>query len=189
MLFHDLVAPNTFVGTLKFVQLLWDMEVVARGFEVFKSVTTVSVEWDYEFTDPQLLDETFFASAAQHGVRRIELKPESGNAVPADTAAALSFGLAEPTACVDRYLLGVVCEIASDFLEQVKQKVDEIAEAGHMDFTFTLANVWSGIDSNGFEKYRKDEGRTWLMDDIENRVSVEVKQAENLVEIHLFPSS
>lgn len=60
-------------------------------------------------------------------------------------------------------------------------------ETHHVDFTFKLAGV-RYIDPTGLEKYQKDDGRTWLMNDLENHVNVKVKQTEKLVEIHVFSS-
>ncbi|KAH7714623.1 hypothetical protein AAVH_18015 [Aphelenchoides avenae] len=189
MVFHDLVAPNTFVGTLTVMTHLCSVELATRGIEAFKSVKTASMEWDYDlFAGADFLDVSFFVTAMQHGVRCIDFKTESDTDIPADTAAALSFGFADPTAGGDRSLLEVACDIGPDFLEQVKQKVADLDEARHVDFTFKLANIGWQIDSTGFKKYQKDEGRTWLINDLENHVNVEVKQNENLVEIHVFSS-
>ncbi|KAH7701005.1 hypothetical protein AAVH_31871, partial [Aphelenchoides avenae] len=67
-------------------------------------------------------------------------------------------------------------------------KVAELDGARDVDFNFKLANVSSPIDSTGFEEYQKGDGRTWLIDDLENHVSVELKQTVKHVEIHVFSS-
>ncbi|KAH7704392.1 hypothetical protein AAVH_28419 [Aphelenchoides avenae] len=96
--------------------------------------------------------------------------------VRANVAAALSFGFAEPTADGDRCLLGVACKIGTDFLEQVKQRVAELDEAHHIDFSFMMASVSQSIDSSGFEKYQTDDGHAWLVDDLKNRIIVRIMQ-------------
>ncbi|KAH7714624.1 hypothetical protein AAVH_18016 [Aphelenchoides avenae] len=184
MLFNDLI-----VGTLTFIKCLCDVNELARGIEAFKSVKTVSVEYDWDSAVLEPLGENFLVSAAQHGVRHIELKPESRIRISVKAANALSFGFTEPTVGGDRSLLGVSWVFnGAKFLAQVRQKVADLDEARHVDFTFKLANIGWQIDSIGFKKYQKDEGRTWLINDLENHVNVEVKQNENLVEIHVFSS-
>lgn len=55
------------------------------------------------------------------------------------------------------------------------QKVAELREARHVDFKFELADILGVIDPSGFEKYERVDGQTWLVDDLEIRVNVEVK--------------
>ncbi|KAH7710169.1 hypothetical protein AAVH_22534 [Aphelenchoides avenae] len=110
--------------------------------------------------------------------------------MPANTVAALSFGFAEPTTGGERSLRGTDCDIGTDFRAQVKQKAGELRDASHVDFTFRLAVYKSlQIDSTGFEKCQRDDGRTWLMSDLDNHVNVEVKQTESLITIHVFSST
>ncbi|KAH7703618.1 hypothetical protein AAVH_29210 [Aphelenchoides avenae] len=188
MVFNDLDAPNTFVGTLTIRMPCCNVEIALRGIEAFGHVSSVIVESDEHDRDPGHLGENFFGIAAQHGVRRIVFDADDESEMPADTAAALSFGFAEPTAGGDREVLGVACEVGSDFLAQVKQKVAELDGAHHVDFNFKLANVSAPIDSAGFEQYQRGDGRTWLVDDLENHVMAEIKQTEKHIEIHVFSS-
>ncbi|KAH7719933.1 hypothetical protein AAVH_12576 [Aphelenchoides avenae] len=190
MVFDDLVAPSTFVGTLYISLPRCDVELALRGIVAFKSVKTVNVD-AYEHADQEPLDENFFLPAAQRGVRHLTHSDYTWGEhdMPANTVAALSFGFAEPTTGGDRSLCGTDCDIGKDFLAQVKQKAGELCEARHVDFSFELA-VFKPlqIDSTGFEKYQRDDGRTWLMSDLDNHVNVEVTQTEGLITIHVFSS-
>ncbi|KAH7697268.1 hypothetical protein AAVH_35649, partial [Aphelenchoides avenae] len=49
-----------------------------------------------------------------------------------------------------------------------------------------LADVSPRIDCTGFEKYQMDDGHTWFLNDLENRLNVQIKQTKSLVEIHVF---
>ncbi|KAH7672992.1 hypothetical protein AAVH_42529, partial [Aphelenchoides avenae] len=141
MLFHDLVASSTFVGTLAIDTFLGSVEVIARGIEAFKSVKSVSAECTYADLDP--VGEAFFLRATRRGVRNMEVKSmaqEEPGVTPTSTAAALSFGFTEPSDGGGRSLLGVECEGGSDFLAQVRQKVAELNEARY-DFSFKLGDV------------------------------------------------
>lgn len=82
---------------------------------------SVSPVWHYRDAGVEPLDEAFFVSAARSGVRNMEFTLGDDHVTPATTAAALSFGFAEPAAGGDRGLLGVACEIGPDFLAQIKQ--------------------------------------------------------------------
>ncbi|KAH7702826.1 hypothetical protein AAVH_30012 [Aphelenchoides avenae] len=188
MVFNDLDAPNTFVGTLTIRIPCCNVEIALRGIEAFGHVSSVIVESDEKDRDPGHLGENFFGTAAQRGVRRIKFDADDESETPADTAAALSFGFAEPAAGGDREVLGVACEVGADFLAQVKQRVAEVDGARDVDFNFKLANVSAPIDSTGFEQYQRADGRAWLIDDFENHVNVEIKQAEKHIEIHVFSS-
>ncbi|KAH7722551.1 hypothetical protein AAVH_09952 [Aphelenchoides avenae] len=72
-------------------------------------------------------------------------------------------------------------------------KASELREADRVDFTFTIStSVSQHTDSTGFEKYKKEDGRTWLMDDVANHVNVEIIQTvevgQNFIEIQVFSS-
>ncbi|KAH7725097.1 hypothetical protein AAVH_07375 [Aphelenchoides avenae] len=190
MVFDDLAAPSTFVDILNMNLPLCRVELALRGIVAFKSVGHVYVDSLQTYADQEPLSESFFVPAAEHGVRYINHISSAGNpAIQSDTAAAISFGFANPLNGGDRCLIGIDCAIGADFLAQVKQKASELREAGHVDFNFEFANVSSQVDSCGFEKYRKDDGRTWLMNDLQNHVNVEVKQTGDRIEIHVFSSA
>ncbi|KAH7713415.1 hypothetical protein AAVH_19211 [Aphelenchoides avenae] len=200
MVFDDLAAPSTFVGTLDIRLPPRNMELALRGIEAFKSVKTLRMEpvpidddIYYELAGEEPLDEKIFIPALKRGVRHIEVISEDDRGAPANTAAALSFGFAEPAAGGDRSLLGIACDIGADFLELIKQKVAELDATRHLDFTFKLGTVSPDIDPDDYEKYQGDDGQTVLVDDLENHVNVELKQTEdsydrNVVEIHVFSS-
>ncbi|KAH7666360.1 hypothetical protein AAVH_43280, partial [Aphelenchoides avenae] len=67
------------------------------------------------------LDESFFVPAAQRGVRSVCMWSAADEDTPAKTAAALSFGFAEPSAGGDRSLYNIDCDDGTGFLAQVKQ--------------------------------------------------------------------
>ncbi|KAH7716851.1 hypothetical protein AAVH_15738 [Aphelenchoides avenae] len=184
MVFEDLVAPSTLVCTLDIDLPLCRVELALRGIEAFKSVKNVKVHLRGTAARERPLDESFFVPAAERGVRHIQMYSMGWNdpEVRANTAAALSFGFAKPTTGGDRTLAGFDCGIGADFLAQVKQKASQLRVTGRVDFIFT---IWASdslhIDSTGFEKYEQDDGRTWLMNDLESHLNVEVKRIMNIV--------
>ncbi|KAH7718790.1 hypothetical protein AAVH_13767 [Aphelenchoides avenae] len=175
LVFDDLVAPSTFVGTLDVRLPRFEVELANRGIVAFKSVKRVNLGSPKGSTYGKLLDEAFFVPAAQRGVRHLkhcEYKMPDVTNIRANTTAALAFGFAEPTAGGDRSLRGIHCDVGADLLTHVKQKADMSLR----------------IDSTGFEKYQRGDGRTWLMEDLYNLVNVEVKQTMHEIEIHVFSS-
>ncbi|KAH7710881.1 hypothetical protein AAVH_21835, partial [Aphelenchoides avenae] len=118
MVFDETLAPSTFAGMLHVRVSRCSVELAARGIVAFKSVKNVCVESSWSGAP---LNENFFIAAVHRGVRHIELKSADGLKTAANTAAALSFGFAEPVAGGDRSLLGVFCEVGADFLAHVKQ--------------------------------------------------------------------
>ncbi|KAH7684732.1 hypothetical protein AAVH_40760, partial [Aphelenchoides avenae] len=120
MIWDDLIAPETFVGSLSIRMAPIDARFI-HIFEAFESVNSVNVEWLYDDPDFEPLEEDLFVSAAEHGVRHITLKPDGEGNTPANTSGALSFGFAEPSGGGDRSVRGVACGIGPDFLAQIKQ--------------------------------------------------------------------
>lgn len=95
---------------------------ILGGIVAFKSVGHVYVDSLQTYADQEPLSESFFVPAAEHGVRYINHISSAGNpAIQSDTAAAISFGFANPLNGGDRCLIGIDCAIGADFLAQVKQ--------------------------------------------------------------------
>lgn len=148
LVFDDLVAPSTFVGTLDVRLPRFEVELANRKFQrlhtyacedtlrqtdqlmdlggivAFKSVKRVNLGSPKGSTYGKLLDEAFFVPAAQRGVRHLkhcEYKMPDVTNIRANTTAALAFGFAEPTAGGDRSLRGIHCDVGADLLTHVKQ--------------------------------------------------------------------
>ena len=83
----------------------------------FRSVQNVTIDSSETYSDAKPLGEAFFLPAAERGVRHIKHYDD----ITANTAAALTFGFAEPASGGDRSLIGIDCGIGTDFLSQVQQ--------------------------------------------------------------------
>ncbi|KAH7702827.1 hypothetical protein AAVH_30013 [Aphelenchoides avenae] len=162
-LFDDLVLPSTSVNVLTVcVDSRSATEAVRqqRAFEAFKAVSKLVVNVQ-GFNDPGAFKGAFFVYAAKCGIRSLEFDSGRGRSgIGIDIFAVFSFGFAKA----------------------------ELDGARHVDFKLQLANVSSPIDSTGFEQYQRGDGRTWLVDDLENHINVEVMQTANLAEVHIFSS-
>lgn len=52
---------------------------------------------------------------------------------------------------------------------------------------FTIDMLSEAVDLTGFEKYQKGNS-AWLINDLDNHVTLEVVEAERVVEIHAYSS-
>lgn len=54
--------------------------------------------------------------------------------------------------------------------------------ANTVDFELSIMNLVADIETAGFEKYQKDDGK-WFIDDLENRVTLAIGRTDETVEI------
>ncbi|KAH7697111.1 hypothetical protein AAVH_35809, partial [Aphelenchoides avenae] len=62
-------------------------------------------------------------------------------------------------------------------------KASELDGRHRIDFKFSIDKLSKPIDPAGFEKYQKGE-RSWLVNDLENGITLEVEEVERIVKIH-----
>ncbi|KAH7704425.1 hypothetical protein AAVH_28389 [Aphelenchoides avenae] len=190
-IFGDLILPNTSVELLEIYVDDGSAIVAHRAFKAFEALSKVVVKMDGRRSDPdwaRSFDETFFISAAKCGVRSISFDTGSQYWIDINVLPALSFGFAEPTAGGDRSISSVFCALEDeDFLAQLIEKASELDGRQHIDFTFTIEDLSEPIDPAGYEKYQNGEW-SWLIDDLENGITVEIEEAEHSTEIHVFSS-
>ncbi|KAH7725613.1 hypothetical protein AAVH_06793 [Aphelenchoides avenae] len=200
-IFGDLVVSNAFVNVLTVCvdeRSEFDARFALEAFmplgEVFVNVVDCG-DWSH------FSDEAFFISAAKRGVRSIKFASPNGSAIGVGVLPAISFGLAEPTSGGDRILRNVDVgnryydqwysiynEYGYRFLPQLIKSASKLDGRLNIDLKFTICGLAEHDDLAGFEKYQKGKS-SWLINDLENGITLEVVEANRVIEVHVFSSA
>ncbi|KAH7715344.1 hypothetical protein AAVH_17277 [Aphelenchoides avenae] len=200
-IFGDLVVSHTFVGELTVCVDKASVFDAHYAFEAFKPLSKVLVKVDDYEGWSDWFHERFFISSAECGVRSIKFQSPRHSIIGMGVVPALSFAFTEPTTGGDRSIGNVVVadcyddmlERAHDpsgykFFAQLVEKAGELDGGRHIDFKFTIHQLPDLDALPGFKKYQKDD-RSWLVNDLENGVTLEVVMGQLSVEVDVFSSS
>ncbi|KAH7725612.1 hypothetical protein AAVH_06792 [Aphelenchoides avenae] len=200
-IFGDLVVSNAFVNVLTVcvdVDSVFDARYALEAFKPLSEVLVSVVDcgdWSH------FSDVAFFKSAVKCGVRSIKFAGSNGSAIRVGVLPAISFGLAEPTSGGDRIIRNVdvgnrYCDPryrafsydGYQFLPQLIMKASELDGRLNIDLKFTICGLAEYDDLARFEKYQKDKSN-WLINDLQNGITLEVVEANRVVEVHVFSSA